>query len=402
LTDRADALILLRTDEGRGLLEMAESLPPDRLTRITALRRRALAHVAATAVELLELRRRAAAKFPYADRMFFTPSGLEMSTGERIARFRAARFPEGAPVLDACCGIGGDALCLAGRGPVLAVDRDLEAALCAQSNARALQPGSALHALCADATALDLTRLKAAGVSAALFDPARRSPAGGRSRSRSAEECAPPLSWLRALRSAIADVAVKLSPMIDDALLNRSGARVELISDQGECKEAALWYGGLAAELPLDGWSATVLRAGHPPATLVPAGAPRPPVSAVEAWLVEPDAAVIRAHRIPELAAQTGAALLDPAIAYLTSDTETHTPFARCYRVIESMPFNLKHVQSRLRSLGRRVYAIKRRGGSIDPNELAHRLTGDPDSDERAIVVIAYVNERPLAILCEP
>src|SRR5437016_5312921 len=114
--ERAEALTRLRGAEGKQLLTEAAALPPDRLTRLSRLRRRYPADMAAAAVELLELRRRARTKFTRAQAMWFTPEGLEQSTGETVAQYRAARFPAGMPVLDACCGIGGDAVALAARG----------------------------------------------------------------------------------------------------------------------------------------------------------------------------------------------------------------------------------------------------------------------------------------------
>ncbi|HZT43954.1 MAG TPA: class I SAM-dependent methyltransferase [Chthonomonadaceae bacterium] len=400
-TGRAAALAWLATEAGAALLAEAARLPPDRLTRLTRLRRQVSPELAAATVELQELRQRARAKFSDADTMFFTPEGLEQSTGEAIARYRAARFPEGAAILDACCGIGGDARALAARGPVLAVDRDPAAAVCARANAA---PSAPLFPLCADMTALDLARLRERGVEAALFDPSRRvdRPGGGRRRARSAEAYSPPLSWLEALRAPFPALAVKVSPALPDEDLTRWGARVEFLSDQGECKEAALWFGPLAEMLPAgDGACATVLRAGAPPATLTAFACAPPALSEPRAWLYEPDPAVIRAHLIPQVASLLDAAQLDRQIAYLTADTLVATPFATAYRVLDWLPFQLKSVQARLRALGRRVTAIKRRGVPLEPETLRKRLTGAEDADASAIVVLTRLADRPIALLCE-
>ncbi|HLV80960.1 MAG TPA: class I SAM-dependent methyltransferase, partial [Chthonomonadaceae bacterium] len=379
----------------------AAQLPADRLTRLARLRHHVSPEYAAAAVETLELRQRARAKFPDADTMLFTPEGLEQSTGAAIARYRAARFPEDAPVLDACCGIGGDARALAARGPVLAVDRDPAALVCARANAA---PAAPLFSLCADVTALELARLRAGGVTAALFDPSRRAdrPGGGRRRVRSAEDYAPPLSWLEALRAYFPALAVKVSPALPDEDLTRWGARIEFLSDQGECKEALLWFGPPAESLPPAGPCATVLRAGAPPATLAPFACSPRSLSSPRAWLFEPDPAVIRAHLLPQVASLLHAALLDPHIAYLTADTAVPTPFTTAYRVLDWLPFHLKNTQARLRALGRRVTAIKRRGVPLEPEALRKRLTGDPDADAGAIVVLTRLAGRPIALLCEP
>jgi SAM-dependent methyltransferase len=411
---RASALGWLRTEAGAALLTEAASLPRDRLTRLERLRRRYPAEIATAAVELLELRLRARRKFAWADAMFFTPEGLEQSTGEEIARYRAGRFPADVPVLDACCGIGGDALALAARGPVLAVDRDPAVIVCARANTDldCATSNSKVHTLCADVTTLDLARLRAAGFEAAVFDPSRRTDrrTGERRRARAAEEYTPPLSWLETLRAHFPLLAVKVSPALDDAALCRYGAQVEFLSDRGECKEAVLWFGkrsGIDAE-PIagqegsEGYMATALRPDRAPATLTPFACDPPALSFPHAWLYEPDPAVIRAHLVPQIAALLNAAQLDSQIAYLTAEHPTPTPFATAYPVLEWLPFQLKNVQARLRVLGRRVTAIKRRGVPLEPEALRKRLTGDPAGDAEAVVVLTRVADKPVAVLCGP
>ncbi len=455
-----DALAWLRSPDGARLLAEADRLPADRLTRLSRLRRLTTPERAAAGMELLELRARAKAKFVRADAMFFTGEGLEQSTGEAVARYRAAQFPPGAAVLDACCGIGGDALALAAQGPVLAVDRSPVVAACARANAETfagaifpaartrLQDGIAraetisretpavparhsIYTLCADVTTLDLARLRAAGIEAAFFDPSRRAgnEAGGRRRVRASSDYAPPLDWLETLRAAFDFVAVKVSPAIDDDALRPYGASVEFISERGECKVAVLWFGrdigrGTGAEAGTTGaiktarapslgragangenYCGTVLRPGQPPETLTAFAADAPPIVGPRAWLLEPDPAVIRAHLVPQVAALADAGQFDPQIAYLTTDTKLTTPFATAYRVLDWLPFHLKNVQARLRALNRSVAAIKRRGVPLDPMELRTRLTGADRSagDTRpAVVVLTRFADKPVAILCEP
>ena len=113
----AEQLEFLISTAGEHALAKAKLLPADRLTRLTRLRRDYATPIAAGIVELLELRQRARAKFAHAARMFFTPEGLEQATGEAIAAYRASRFPVNIAVVDACCGIGSDALALGKRAP---------------------------------------------------------------------------------------------------------------------------------------------------------------------------------------------------------------------------------------------------------------------------------------------
>src|SRR5690349_14896589 len=73
-------------------------------------------------LEQVELRSRARDKFADPSAMFFTRKGLEQCTDELLANYKAARFPDHQPIADLCCGIGGDALALATRGPLIAWD----------------------------------------------------------------------------------------------------------------------------------------------------------------------------------------------------------------------------------------------------------------------------------------
>src|SRR5688572_20691936 len=146
----ADSASFLRTPSGYDLLAEAASLPPDRLTRITRLRKRYPHDHIAAAVEILELRERAKTKFSRADSMFFTREGLEQSSGESIAAWRASRFPKDAIILDLCCGIGGDSAHLGFRGPVLSFDVNPVAVHCTAANSQVYGVADSVSLACAD------------------------------------------------------------------------------------------------------------------------------------------------------------------------------------------------------------------------------------------------------------
>ncbi|MGL4255519.1 MAG: SAM-dependent methyltransferase, partial [Microbacterium sp.] len=122
-------LTALLTPQG---LQLLDALPPietaDDVAR-TVSRLRKDGHspdLVSAVVTQSRLRRRAEAKFgPFAARMLFTRAGLEQATRLGIAARHAVRFrDEGLNrVADLGCGIGGDALGLAGLGlSVAAVD----------------------------------------------------------------------------------------------------------------------------------------------------------------------------------------------------------------------------------------------------------------------------------------
>ena len=402
------------TEAGAALLAEAAHLPADPLTRMMHLRRRTSPERAAAVVEMLELRHRARHRFPQADTLFFTAEGLEQATAAPIAHYRAARFAEGVPVLDACCGIGGDAGALAHRAPVVAVDLNPAAALCAQANAPLFGGAHPVHALCADITTLALEHWAAQGIGAALFDPSRRADRsdGSRRRVRDASDYAPPLEFLTTLRAHFPALCVKVSPGLDDETLQRFNTRVEFLSDRGECKEAALWFGPFVEGLPAashpNGFStgdhlylATVLRAHAPPATLTPFSCEAPLLSAPRAWLLEPDPAVIRAHLVPQVAALTDATQITPGIAYLTAEEAVTTPFATAYRILDWLPYQEKTVRARLRQLGRRVEVVKKRDVPLEPEQVRKALLDKDRSLPSCVLILTRYQDKITVLICD-
>jgi SAM-dependent methyltransferase len=406
-----ETIAFLRSAEGQEWLTRTNTLPKERLQRLQTLRRDLSPENARAVVELLELRARAKAKFSSADLMYFTREGLEQSTGEVVARYRAERLSSANQVLDACCGIGGDALALLEHTSVIAVDQSPYALACLQANADALMPhhSSRLHCLCADVTLLDLKRLRDGGVDAVLFDPARRikDRTGASVRANSGEAYSPPLSWLEALRALFPTVAVKLSPATEEELFQQYApyTEIELISTQGECKEAVLWFGKEAKALPQ--WSgeeftyrATVLHREGAHATFLPTSLSEPlPSSPPQAWLYEPEPALIRAHLTQPLALEIGARPLTPQIAYLTSPQYTPTPFAKAYHILEAMPYRPKEIQKWLRQQGREVVIVKKRGVNLEPEQVRKTLQGGKGTP--TVLVLLPYQGKTWGLLCE-
>ncbi|MCA1667396.1 MAG: SAM-dependent methyltransferase, partial [Thermomicrobia bacterium] len=151
-------------------------------------------------------------------------------------------------------------------------------------------------------------------------------------------------------------------------------AEAEWVSLDGNVKEAALWFGVLRT--PGVTRRATLLPSG---ATLTATTRQQPPIASPRRYLYEPDGAVIRAHLVAEVAESVNGALLDPTIAYITSDTLTATPFARAYIIEDAMPFSLKRLRAYLRARGIGHVVIKKRGSPLTPETLIGdlRLSGD-------------------------
>ena len=79
--------------EGGRWLEEAAAERGELLRLASRLRKELPAVRCALVLEQLDLRRRARQKFSAADAMFFTPTGLEQATDQRVAAYKASRFP---------------------------------------------------------------------------------------------------------------------------------------------------------------------------------------------------------------------------------------------------------------------------------------------------------------------
>jgi len=118
-------------------------------------------------------------------------------------------------------------------------------------------------------------------------------------------------------------------------------------------------------------------------------------------YLYEPDAAVIRAHLVEQLAVEAGMFKIDPQIAYLSSDNLVETPFATAYRVAEAMPFGLKRIRARLRAIDAGELVIKKRGIGIDPEAFRRQLKLKNGDGARTVLVLTRVQDRPVALICQ-
>lgn len=379
----------LLTDDGQQLLDTASHLYADTdgdpFTATAALRKvEPDADRAAAAMTQVQLRVKGVRKFgDEALRMYFTPDGLEQATRRWVADHRAARLAAAQPasVVDLGCGIGGDLLAYARAGLTSAgVDLDPVRVAIARANLEALElPGATMVA---DSTSLDL---KAFG--AAFADPARR---GGRGRVFDENGWTPPWSFVLDLLTerAAPTAVVKVAPGVDHDLIPQ-GVEAEFVSDDGEVKEAALWSPSLAtaerrATVITGGGLASITEEDDPYL-----GQPRPVVELGQ-HLYEPDGAVIRAGLVTAIAAGVDGGLLDPHIAYVTSDSAFRSPFMKSYYVIEELPYRERPLRTALvqRNIGR--LTIKKRGVDIVPEQLRKRLalTGD----EEATIVLTRIN----------
>jgi hypothetical protein len=376
----------LLTPVGQAALAAAFNLGPTEetfLAGLSRLQKQFDPELAKAALETVLLRARARAKFSRADRMYFTREALEQSSGEAIAAYRAGRVAPFARVADLGCGLGGDAIGLSAVARLMLVDRDPLRLALAQANLAAYGRAAEQVVLA------DLNVDPPPEADALWFDPARRAE-GRRTLRVSVRQYQPPLAIVRTWLPRTPALGVKISPGVDLAELDEYDCEREFISEHGDLKECALWFGPLrTAER-----RATLLPG---PYSLTPDSDSRRSLSPPQSYLYEPDPAILRAGLVTTLAADLGAHQLDPDIAYLTADTLRPTPFARAFQIDDAFPFQLKRLREYLRARGVGRVTVKKRGSPLTPEDLIRKLR--PAGPESRIVFLTHVAGQPYVLV---
>ncbi|WP_213815918.1 class I SAM-dependent methyltransferase [Glaciihabitans sp. dw_435] len=384
-------LLQLLSPEG---LRLLDSLPTyeagdDPVRAVADLRKAGHSpELVAAVLSQSRLRAKAVGKFgPFASRMLFTEAGLEQATRLPVAAQHAGRFQRAGltHIADLGCGIGADALAIAALDiAVTAVERDEVTAAIASYN---LAPWESARVEHADVTEFDL-----AGIDGVYLDPARRN---------ASRRLSNPADWSPSLDFAFGigatlPTGVKLGPGIDRDLIP-AGAEAQWVSVDHDVVELGLWFG----ELARPGITRAALVIGdHGSAELTSDGdSEDAEVDELGEFLYEPDGSVIRARLIGDLARSLGARMLSDSIAYLTADDAVLTPFASCFRVVETFAFDEKKLRKELsaRSIG--TLEIKKRGVDVDPALLRKKLA--LKGANAATLVLTRVAGRHVALLCE-
>lgn len=370
-----DDVAYLRSDAGCAALSALADLPltpASRLDDVKLTKQVSPTHFAAV-LETLLLRRKASSKVSFTAGLF-TSEALQQATPHAVAAHRARRFT--GPAHDVTCSIGADLAAL----PAGSIGSDLDPVRLAMAR----------HNLGDDVPLVRADALRPVSRGTAVVaDPARRDATGRRTWHPA--DFAPPLDQL-AEAYADRDLAVKCAPGVDFAVAPWAD-EVELVSLDGQVREACLWTRGLAT--PGVSRRATVLRSDAPEWTITSADPDDCPVREPDEWLIDPDGAVVRAGLVRHYAARHGLAQLDERIAYLTGPTPP--PGVRAFRVVEHGHYSEKTLRSLLRAHDVGRLEILVRGLDIDPNALRPRLklTGSGE----ATVALTRIGRRPVYLL---
>lgn len=336
----------------------------------------------AAAIQLSELRERGTVKFSRTSNMWFDRTGLEQATPEAVAVHKARRFS--GTVLDLCSGIGGDSIALAEHCHVTAIDLNPAACLRCWWNAEAYGVQPNLQVECGDVELYD------PGAHLVHLDPDRRPGSGGRT--VRLEDAVPGLPFLKELIRKARGGAIKLSPAAN-FIGKFPEAELELVSLNGECKEATLWFGELA-EPGL--WRATVLPAGESLA-----GNP------LDSWsetaepgrfIYDPDPAIVRSGMIELLAERLELFRLDDAEEYLTGPNLVESPFVRAFEVIDVLPYKEKEIRRYFRDTEFGQLEIKCRHIPVPIESLRKKLR--LEGNQPGVLIVARVAGSSRAIVC--
>lgn len=393
--DHAELDQLLTPEALRLLDEVGAIASTDDVARAVS-RLRAQGHspeLVSVVVGQARLRTRARDKFgDVAERMLFTRAGLEQATRLSIAVRHADRFRQAGltRVADLGCGIGGDALGLAGLGlEVLAVEADeVTAALAAYNLAPFGEDVVVRHAT---AEECDLRT-----VDAVWLDPARRTE-GHHDTKRLADpaDFTPRLDWTFELTSRLPG-GVKLGPGMHRELIP-AGTEAQWITVGTTTIELVIWTGILAR--PGVGRAAVVVRGAEWHELTASGAADNAPTRPLGAFVHEPAGSVIRAQLIGKVAEGVDAGMLDPDIAYLTGDAAVTSPFVATFRVREELPFDTRRLGAALRERGIGTLEIKKRGVDIDPAQLRTQLK--LRGKDSATLILTRIGTTRTAILAD-
>lgn len=355
------------------------------LQKLDALRRDLPVERARLVVEQEDLRRRAVIKFgELAATMFFTRVQLEQATDIWTARYKAGRIA-GEYIADYCCGIGGDLLAFAERGP--AAGWDVAPIVCHLAEANL---GGRATITCAD-----VATLKPEQRGAWHLDPDRRA-TGRRITDLDSYGPAPELAmeWLHSNANGL----VKLAPatVVPDGWA--ADAELEWISFDRECRQQIAWLAPLAERAG----RRTATRVGRDgDATSFVGDADLSCESAEKPgrYIYDPDSALLAAHLLGDFAGQHELTSLGAGAVYLTGDVPVNHGLLACFEVVECLPLRAAEVAGYLAARHVGSVEIKKRGVETDPEAFRRKLK--LRGDQTATLILTRVGWREAAIVVE-
>lgn len=362
------------------LLDDALTVNPSDVAAVSRLRQQHDAAMVHLALDLLKARRNAQTKWPadIAKRLYADSTGVQQATSLLVSMYKAKRFAAlGKPVMDLCCGIGGDAIGLSRSGiQVTGVDMDPVRAWMTSQNAT-----------CRTLVG-DVSELKLQSNTVFHIDPARRNQFG---RIHDIADYQPGLDVLQQLLVQQPTAGLKLGPGVE--LDNLPEGEIEIISEHGNLVQAVLWTGELAQ---------CTRRA-----TLLPWGLEivgqeddvwdEPNVSEIDRYVMTFDASVERLGLIASLCRELHVSCVHPQAGLLTSDTLNASPWLTHFEVLDDLPWQAKKVKAVLRKHDAGIVEVKTRGKLVNPDIVQKQLRGK--GEELLTVFVLRLGDHSRAIV---
>ena len=343
-------------------------------------------------LSLAAARRRAANKFPDAACMFFTDRALQQATDFWLGAYKASCYPTNVPVVDLGCGIGGDLMAMARRGPATGVDRDQQCSIYAAANGRSLGLNQ-MSVRCADIDDVDVAEFLAWHI-----DPDRRV---GDKRTVQLDCFEPNRETLKSLLHRNANGSIKLAPATTCPEPWQHDAHREWIGLGRECKQQWLRFGTLAAEPGRV--SATIVTKDAPPDSVAFHRSAimrnTTPAQQVDAYIFAPHACLSAAGLTETLANSMGLTALNSCHGYFTSDRQIANPFLVPFRVEEVLPLDVRQVRMALAKRQIGTLELKQRGTKYDLTKIRRQLK--LKGTNKAVLLLVECQDRQQAVLAQ-
>ena len=318
---------------------------------------------------------------------WLTDRALQQTTPWQVAKRKASWFGDG-PICDLCSGIGGDAIHLASRSNVTAVDNDPIIRQMLRRNLfnHAVADGSK------DGSGKD-TKYEVIGADAGAFqpppdswihiDPDRRV---GDKRTSTPDFYSPDWSTTMQIATRARGALVKLAPAAQiDPIIDTPNHRL-WISLCGSVREQSLIVGDLVSQFAAQA-NAPCTSSQHSAITIdrdqshcIFTGDADTKISTTQKpleMMVDPDAAIRGAGLTAAFAVEFGLSGIGGASGYLTGphcDDDRLKQLAICERVIWSGSCDDRKLRRELRSRNLYPKRIKTRGVQHDPNKMEKKL----------------------------
>ncbi len=311
------------------------------VTVLTWLRRNLSGERAEAISHQVALRGRARRKFLRAGQMLFTRRSLEQATSEPIGRYKSGRFDE-TPIVDLCCGIGGDLIGLSRNRRCLGVDLDLDLTCFARHNADVYGRVNA-STITLDARSMDLTNWAAIHI-----DPDRR--AQGK-RTIALKDYRPNEIELQRITQSAESCAIKLAPATDVPRDWKIAAERQWLGHDRECKQQIAWF-GKSARYPSKRVATIVDCNDHVEEIIESTNtSPVEVSSALGKFLIEPHSAIRASKLESDFALRFGLFKVENLERFFFSNQLVRSSLCRCWTIIEIIPARGKVIRSVLASL---------------------------------------------------